>query len=72
LPEVVGVAVKNRLKEIIDERGIKQTWLRERAGMSHSAFNRIVNGLSLPTLEAALRIAKALDLHVEDIWALEE
>lgn len=62
------MALKCRLKDILDERGIKQKWLIEKTGISQSAMSRIVNGTSLPTLEAAYKIAQALDVHIEDIW----
>ncbi|TRY24374.1 helix-turn-helix transcriptional regulator [Brevibacillus sp. LEMMJ03] len=61
-----------RLKEILEERGIKQKWLQERVGMSQSAINRLVNGKSSPLLEDAIRIAKVLELRVEDIWDIDE
>lgn len=57
-----------RLKEILDERGLKQKWLYEKVDLSSSAMSQIVRGESDPTLQTALRIAKALGLTVEDIW----
>ncbi|MED1789210.1 helix-turn-helix transcriptional regulator [Brevibacillus laterosporus] len=64
--------MQSRLKEILEERGVKQKWLQERVGMSQSAINRIINGKSVPILKDAIRIARVLQLHVEDIWILEE
>jgi len=65
-PEVVNM--RCRLKEILDERGLKQKWLYEKVDLSSSAMSQIVRGESDPTLQTALRIAKALGLTVEDIW----
>ena len=63
--------MKCNLKNILDGRGIKQQWLLTQTGMSQSAMSRIVRGDSTPTLEAALKIAQVLQLHIEDIWSLE-
>ncbi|MBG9788037.1 helix-turn-helix domain-containing protein [Brevibacillus laterosporus] len=64
--------MRNNLKEILEERGIKQKWLQERVGLSRTALNRVINGLSIPSLEAALRIAKVLEIPVEVIWQLDD
>jgi putative transcriptional regulator len=63
--------VKCKLPVILAERKIKQKWLCERVGISTSAMSQIVRGESLPTLPTAIRIAKVLDLKVEDIWQEE-
>ncbi|GIM44536.1 hypothetical protein DNHGIG_00850 [Collibacillus ludicampi] len=63
--------MKCKLPVILAERKIKQKWLCERVGLSTSAMSQIVRGESLPTLPTAIRIAKVLDLKVEDIWQEE-
>ncbi|WP_437124849.1 helix-turn-helix transcriptional regulator [Brevibacillus laterosporus] len=62
------IFMRSKLKEILRERGVKQKWLCERVGLSTSAMSQIVRGESLPTLSVAIRIAKALNMSVEDIW----
>ncbi|OOR57419.1 helix-turn-helix domain-containing protein [Bacillus cereus] len=57
-----------KLKEILAERMIKQSALAKRAGITDQTLSMIVRGKSEPTLRVAMRIAKALDLKVEDIW----
>ncbi|QOS99839.1 helix-turn-helix domain-containing protein [Brevibacterium sp. JNUCC-42] len=64
--------MRNNLKGILEERGIKQKWLQERVGLSRTALNRVINGLSTPSLDAALRIAKVLEIPVEAIWQLDD
>ncbi|WP_308410496.1 helix-turn-helix transcriptional regulator [Bacillus sp. Marseille-P3661] len=59
-----------RLKDILKDRGIKQTWLAERIGVRQGTINEIVNGKRLPTLPVAYRIAKELGAHIEDIWRI--
>ncbi len=58
----------SRLKDILEERGIKQSWLIKKVGISSGAMSLLVNNKSTPTLEVAFKIAKALNLHIEDVW----
>jgi DNA-binding XRE family transcriptional regulator len=64
------MAVKNRLKEILEERGIKQTWLAEKAGIDRSTLNFVISNKKSTNLETGMRIARALDLKVEDIFEI--
>jgi len=57
-----------RLKEILDSRGMKQTFLAKKVGISNGTLSLIVRGKSVPTLPVALRIAEELGMKVEDIW----
>lgn len=61
-----------RLKEIIKERGLKQGYIAEKAGISNTTMSALVTGRNLPTLPVAARIAKVLELHIDEIWILEE
>jgi DNA-binding XRE family transcriptional regulator len=62
--------IKTRLKVILVERGISQTYLAKKLGISMAAINSLVNGRSFPQLPLALQIADELGLKVEDIWIL--
>ncbi|PET77562.1 transcriptional regulator [Bacillus sp. AFS001701] len=65
--------MKNRLKVIFAERKIKQTEFSELVGINNSTLSLIVAKEDhSPTLKVAMKIAKALDLKVEDIWSLDE
>ncbi|MBG9550034.1 DNA-binding protein [Cytobacillus firmus] len=57
-----------KLKRILDERGIKQGFIADKAGLSRGAFSLIVRGKSIPTLPAAIKIARALNETVESLW----
>jgi putative transcriptional regulator len=63
--------VKSYLKEIIEERGIKITWLSEKSGVSRNTIHTYING-GVPALDKAYAIAKALGLTVDDVWKHEE
>lgn len=62
---------KNRLKEIIADRGIKQAWIAERAGMSNQGVSELVNEHRAPSLDTARKIARALGMSIDDIWPEE-
>lgn len=64
--------IKNRLKEILEERGIKQTWLAEQVGISYKTLSNIINGRYNTSLDVALKIADVLNVKVDDIFYLEK
>ena len=54
----------NRIKEILDEKGISQTWLATKLNKSFNTVNSYVCNRSQPTLETLLTIAKILNVDV--------
>lgn len=54
----------NRIKEILDEKGISQTWLAKKLNKSFNTVNSYVCNRSQPTLETLLTIAKILNVDV--------
>jgi len=60
--------METKLKKILDERGLKQGFIAEKAGLSRGAFSLIVRGKSIPTLPVAMRIARVLEMTVEELW----
>lgn len=57
----------NRIKEALDERGIKQTWLAEKLGKSYNMVNGYVQNRRQPSLECLYKIAKILDVEAKDL-----
>jgi transcriptional regulator with XRE-family HTH domain len=57
----------NRIKEVLEERGIKQTWLAERLGKSYNMVNGYVQNRQQPRLEILIEIAKLLDVDVKEL-----
>lgn len=57
-----------KLQMIIKDRGLKQSFIAEKAGISPGALSKIVRGESMPTLPVALRLARVLELTVEELW----
>jgi len=66
------MSVKNRLKEILDERGTKNVWLADKAGVNNSTLGNIIKNRHNPSIEIAIKIARALNMKVEDIWIVED
>ena len=57
----------NRIKEVLEERGIKQTWLAERLGKSFCMVNSYVCNRRQPSLQALFEIAKILNIDPKDL-----
>lgn len=60
-------SAKNRIKEVLEEKGIKQTWLAERLGKSYPIINGYVQNKVQPRLEVLFEIANILDVDVKDL-----
>lgn len=57
----------NRIKEVLEQKGIKQTWLAEQLGKSYNMVNGYVQNRQQPRLEVLYEIAKILDVEVKDL-----
>jgi putative transcriptional regulator len=60
--------MKCKLKVIFAERGLKQGHIAKKIGVSQTTLSLIMNNKTVPTLPVAMRIAKELDMRIEDIW----
>ncbi len=57
----------NRIKEVLDNRGIKQTWLADQLGKSYNMVNSYVQNRKQPRLQVLLDIARILDVDVIEL-----
>jgi transcriptional regulator with XRE-family HTH domain len=57
----------NRIKEVLEEKGIKQTWLAEKLGKSYNMVNSYVRNRRQPSLEMLNEIAKILNVDVKEL-----
>lgn len=57
----------NRIKEVLEEKGIKQTWLAEKLGKSYNMVNSYVQNRQQPRLEILMEIAEILDIDVKEL-----
>lgn len=57
----------NRIKEILEEKGIKQTWLADQLGKSYNMVNGYVQNRQQPRLEVLFQIAEILGVNAKDL-----
>lgn len=57
----------NRIKEVLDKKGIKQKWLSEQLGKSYNMVNSYVANRRQPSLEDLYRIAEILDIEAKEL-----
>lgn len=60
----------NRIKEVLDEKGISQTWLAKRLGKSFNTVNGYVCNRSQPNLETLHQISLTLEIEMKDLLPL--
>jgi putative transcriptional regulator len=57
----------NRIKEVLIEKGIKQTWLADKLGKSYNMVNSYAQNRQQPRLEVLFEIARILDVSVKEL-----
>lgn len=66
------MVVKNRLKEILDERGIKQNWLAEQVGITKQTMSNLIKNRFTTSMDIAFKISKVLNMEITDIFYEDE
>lgn len=59
----------NRIKEVLTEKGIKQTWLAEKLGKSYNMVNSYCQNRRQPSVEDLFRIGELLQMDTRDLLA---
>ncbi len=57
----------NRIKKVLEEKGIKQTWLAEQLGKSYNMVNGYVQNRQQPRIEVLYEIAEILGVSVKEL-----
>lgn len=57
----------NRIKEVLKEKGITQTWLASKINKSYNMTNSYIQNRRQPSLETLFCIAKVLNVKVIDL-----
>lgn len=52
---------------MLEDKGIKQTWLAEKLGKSYNMVNGYVQNRQQPRLEILYQIAEILDVEVKEL-----
>ena len=64
--------MKNNIKQLRKSEGLRQEDMTRILGVSRQTIIAIENDKYNPTLELAMKIARLLRLHVEEIFILED
>ncbi len=62
----------NRIKELRAAVGLTQAQLAEATQVSRKTINTVENGVFVPSVVLAMRIAHALKAPVEEVFSLRE
>lgn len=57
----------NRIKEILESKGIKQTWLSDKLDKSYNMINSYVQNRRQPSIEDLYKISEILEVDVKDL-----
>nr|WP_298989208.1 helix-turn-helix transcriptional regulator [uncultured Polaribacter sp.] len=57
----------NRIKEVLKDRGISQTWLAKQSGKSYNTINEYARNVRQPSLEDLYKIADILRIEAKDL-----
>jgi|TARA_B110000091_G_C13650656_1_gene405254 putative transcriptional regulator len=57
----------NRIKEVLEQKGIKQIWLSEQLGKSYNMVNSYAQNRRQPSVEDLYKIAKILNISVKEL-----
>jgi len=57
----------NKIKQILEDKGVKQTWLAEKLGKSPNMVNSYAQNRCQPSLETLYKIADLLDVEIDDL-----
>jgi transcriptional regulator with XRE-family HTH domain len=57
----------NRIKEVLEKKGIKQIWLSEQLGKSYNMVNSYVQNRRQPSIEDLYKIGEILNIEAKDL-----
>lgn len=57
----------NRINEVLEEKGIKQTWLAEKLGKSYNMVNGYVQNRQQPRIEILFKITELLKVEAKEL-----
>lgn len=57
----------NKIKEILEQKEIKQVWLAQKLGKSYNMVNSYAKNRRQPSLEILNEIAEILDIDIKEL-----
>lgn len=64
--------MKSNIGELIDLKGLKRKWIAEQLGVSAKQVSNWVTGYSFPTVDKAFKLAKLLNVKVDELYELND
>ena len=64
--------IRNRVRELREERGLSQSELARRTGVTRQTIISLEKGSYVPSLLFALNLCGGFDAAVEDVFSKEE
>ena len=55
------------IKEVLEQKGIKQTWLAEKLGKSYNMVNAYAQNKRQPSLDVLYKIAEILNVDIKEL-----
>ncbi len=63
---------RNKIKIVLEQKGVKQTWLADKLGKSFNMVNSYVQNRSQPSLDTLYQIASILDVNINELLYTKE
>lgn len=57
----------NRIKEVLDRKGIKQIWLAEQLGKSYNMVHSYAQNKRQPSIDDLYKIAEILNVDIKEL-----
>ena len=57
----------NRIKEVLEEKGLTQIWLAKKLGKSYNMVNSYEKNRRQPSIEILFQIAEILEMEAKDL-----
>jgi putative transcriptional regulator len=57
----------NRIKEVLEKKGIKQIWLAEQLGKSYNMVHSYAQNKRQPSIEGLYKISKILNVDIKEL-----
>ena len=60
--------MQNNIKQVIKEKGIKQTYICDKLGINESVLSLIINGKRKPSQDRLRALAKILNVSIKTLY----
>ena len=72
MQSTINADIRNRIKELLDNKGISQTWLAKKLGKSFRTVNLYCSNNVQPPAKALEEIARLLNVDIPELLSKEK